>query len=260
MIVNVAALQYQLGRPIALEDKLFILRRKPDFVCLPEYCFVGPECTGVGESARMAGKNMAMIEKLSIDLATTVIGGSMIVKTQGGYANTAMIFSRGRLVGSHQKVNLYGNEPRRGIVPGREVLTFQIDGVRLGVLICADVLNPLLFKRLYKQRADIIFVPVTSPYRAEETSFDKQLRDNRIFVRGAQLANAYVVKAGGVGTLFGHQLQGRSAVFAPWGVLAKVKIEDENRKRVLVTQLDLEEIREFKEKMVFTASASVMEE
>jgi predicted amidohydrolase len=255
MIVNVAVLQYPLGRPITLEDKLLILRHRPDFVCLPEYCFVGPDCQGIEEAARATRENVATIEKLSIDLATTVIGGSIIIKTDGGYANTAMIFSRGRLVWSHQKVNLYGNEQRRGIVPGRKIVTFVIDEVLIGVLICADVLNPLSFKELYNQRADIIFAPTTSPYRPADTSFDKRLRDSEIFVRGAQLANAYVVKAGGVGTLFGHKLQGRSAVFAPWGILAKVKIEDEDRKRVLFAQLDLDEIREFKEKMVFAAPA-----
>ncbi len=135
MIVNVAVLQYPLGRPITLEDKLLILRHRPDFVCLPEYCFVGPDCRGIEEAARATRENVATIEKLSIDLATTVIGGSIIIKTDGGYANTAMIFSRGRLVGSHQKVNLYGNEPRRGIVPGRKIVTFVIDEVLI-VFVC----------------------------------------------------------------------------------------------------------------------------
>jgi len=188
-------------------------------------------------------------------LSTTVIGGSMVMPTEGGLANTTMVFSRGRLHGSYQKMNLYGKESARGVVPGKKVVAFDIAGTRIGVLICADVLDPNSFRELRKLQVDIIFVPTTSPYRPEDTPYDKQLRDNEIFVRGAQLANAYVVKAGGVGTLFGHRLQGRSGVFAPWGILAKVKIEDENCRRVLFAQLDLDEIREFKQKMTFAVPA-----
>jgi predicted amidohydrolase len=260
MIVRIAALQYTLGRQVTLEDKLFIIRRRPDFICLPEYCFIGPDCTDMQQAASAAARNTALLEKLSVDLSTTIIGGSIVMPTDGGYANTAMIFSRGRLVGSYQKINLYGNEPRRGILPGKNIASFEIDGVRIGVLICADVLNENSFRELHKKAVDIIFVPTTSPHRPEDTLFDKQLRDNEIFVRGAQRANAYVVKAGGVGTLFGRRLQGRSGIFAPWGVLAKVKIEDEDRRRILFAELDLDEIREFKQKMVFTAPVPALDE
>jgi len=253
MIVKVAVLQYHLGEKIAREDKLFLIRRRPDFVCLPEYYFIRPDCTGMEEAAQAMEDNVAVLQRLSVDLETTVIGGSMVLKNGKGYANTSLIFSRGRLAGSYQKVNLYGKESRRGLVPGKEITAFTIDGARVGVLICADVLNPQSFKSLKKQRADMVFVPTTSPYRPDDTLFEKQLRDNTIFVRGAQLANAYVIKTCGVGTLFGNRLQGRSGIFAPWGILARTAVEDENRQRILLALLDLEEIREFKEKMVFSA-------
>lgn len=259
MIIKVAALQYPLGQEITLEDKLFLIRRRPDFVCLPEYYFVRKDCGGVEDAASGARANIQTIKKLSVDLATTVVGGSMIAQTKRGYANTTMIFSRGRLIGSYQKINLSGNEPRRGIVSGKRVMVFEVGGVRVGVLICADVLDPQLFKKLKKQQVDVIFVPTASPHRPNDTHFDKQLRDNTIFVHGAQLANAYVIKAGGVGTLFGSRLQGRSAVFAPWGILAKTAVDDENCKRILITILDLTEIREFKEKMVYSVGAMIEE-
>jgi len=257
MIIRVAALQYPLGQEIALEDKLFLIRRRPDFVCLPEYYFVRTDCGGVEEAAHGARGGIETIEKLSVDLATTVIGGSMIIQSKRGYANTTMVFSRGRLIGSYRKINLSRNEPRRGIVPGKKVMVFEVGGVRVGVLICADVLDPKLFKKLKKQQVDVIFVPTASPHRPNDTLFEKQLRDSTIFVRGAQLANAYVIKTGGVGTLFGSRLQGRSAVFAPWGILAKTAVDDENRKRILIAVLDLAEIREFKEKMVFPVEVPI---
>jgi len=256
MIVKVAALQYPLGQDITLEDKLFLFRRRPDFICLPEYYFIESHHRDLDMAADRAAEHEAILEKLSRDLGTTVIGGSMPVRVEGGFANASLIFSRGRKIASCQKINLYGREPARGVVAGKEIKGFDIDGMKIGVLICADVFDPGAFKRLKSQKVELIFVPVTSPYRPDDTMFEKQLRDNTIFVRGAQLANAYVVKTGGVGTLFGHPLQGRSGIFAPWGILAQTAIEDERRKRILIGQLDMDEIREFKEKMVFTSSPS----
>ena len=253
MVIQVAVLQCSLGQPLTLEDKLFLLRRRPDFVCLPEYFFVPPDCHTAEEAAQHAQENLAVIEKLSTGLDATVIGGSMVMPNEQGFTNTCAIFSRGRLIGLHHKINLYGNEPSRGMVPGRETRVFEIDGARIGVLICADVLEPRLFKALEHQHVDVVFAPVTSPYRPNDTIFEKQLRDSTIFVRGAQLANAYVVKTGAIGAVFGHRVQGRSGVFAPWGILAKTSMEDEDRKRIMTVVLDIDEIREFKEKMVLSA-------
>jgi len=256
MIVKVAALQYPLGQDITLEDKLFLFRRRPDFICLPEYYFIESHHRDLDTAADRSTEHEAILEKLSRDLETTVIGGSMPVRVDGGFANTSVVFSRGRKIASCQKVNPYGREPERGVIAGKEIKGFEIDGMKVGILICADVFDPNAFKQLKSQKVELIFVPVTSLYRPDDTLFEKQLRDNTIFVRGAQLANAYVVKTGGVGTLFGHPLQGRSGIFAPWGILARTAIEDECRKRILIGQLDLDEIREFKEKMVFTSPAS----
>ena len=255
-MIRVAILQCPLGYPLTLEDKLLLLRRRPDFVCLPEYYFVPPDCRTVEEAAAQAQENLAAIEKLSLALDTTVIGGSMVMRGEQGFTNTCAIFSRGRMVGMYHKVNLYGNEPGRGMVPGHLTGVFEIGGVRIGVLICADIFEARLVKALEQQNVDVIFVPVTSPYRPEDTIFEKQLRDSTIFVRGAQLARAYVVKAGGVGAVFGHRVQGRSGVFAPWGILAKTGVQDEDRKRILTMALDIDEMREFKQKMVFTSKVA----
>ena len=260
MMIQIAALQCPLGHPLTVEDKIFLLRRRPDFVCLPEYYFVPPDCRAAEEAAQRAKENLSTIEKLSIDLDTTIIGGSMVMQGEQGFTNTCAVFSRGRLVGLHHKINLHGNEPRRGMVPGREVNVFEIGGVRVGVLLCADVFETRLVKALEQQNVDVIFVPVTSPHRPEDTLFEKQLRDSTIFVRGAQLAKSYVIKTGGIGTVFGHRIQGRSGIFAPWGILAKTAVEDEDRKRILTVALDIDEIREFKEKMVFSPEESFVTE
>ncbi|MEW5702938.1 MAG: carbon-nitrogen hydrolase family protein [Candidatus Zixiibacteriota bacterium] len=249
MVICVAALQYPLGGPITLEDKLHLFRRRPDFVCLPEYFPVRAADRTLREAERCAAQRRAELARLSQELQCVVIGGSMPQATDGGYANTTTIFDRGEVAGSYQKVNPYGREEERGIVPGREYRVFVLGGVRIGVLICADVLSAEAFAAMHRLGAEVIFVPTVSPFRETDTITEKDRRDAEIFVAGAQKARAYVVKTCGVGTLFGGRLQGRSGIFAPWGILDRVNPDGEDRKMILAEHLDIEEIREFKRLM-----------
>lgn len=249
MIVSVAALQYPLGRPITLEDQLHLFRRKPDFLCLPEYFSVRPGDRSHEDSAERIAPLQRALAKLSFDLAGTVIGGTMPHPVNGGYANISTVYHRGEIVGSYQKVNPLGREEERGIIPGKDYRAFDVGGVRIGVLICADVLNPESFVQMRRLGAEVIFAPTISPYRENDTVFDKARRDADIFVSGALAARAYIVKTCGVGTIYGSPLQGRSAIFAPWGALARVPPDGEKRKTILTGYLDIDEIREFQMRM-----------
>jgi predicted amidohydrolase len=249
MIVSVAALQYPLGGPITLEDQLHLFRRRPDFLCLPEYFSVRPGDRSHADSAPRIAPLQRALAKLSRDLTGTVIGGTMPHPVDGGYANLATVYHRGDIVGSYQKVNPLGREEERGIIPGTAYRVFEVNGARIGILICADVLNPSAFVEMRRLRADIIFAPTVSPYREDDTVFEKERRDTEIYVAGAQTARAFIVKTCGIGKIFGHPLQGRSGIFAPWGVLARVPPDAEQQKMILTEYLDLDEIREFKTRM-----------
>jgi predicted amidohydrolase len=249
MIVSVAALQYPLGGPITLEDQLHLFRRKPDFLCLPEYFSVRPSDQTHRDVADRIGPLRRALAKLSYDLSSTVIGGTMPHPVDGGYANMSTVYHKGEIVGVYQKVNPVGREEERGIIPGKEYRVFDVNGVRFGILICADVLNPQSFIDMRRFGAEIIFAPTVSPYRENDTVFEKTRRDTEIFVAGAQAARAYIVKTCGIGTIFGHRLQGRSGIFAPWGVLSLVPPDGEQQKRILTEYLDIDEVREFKAQM-----------
>jgi predicted amidohydrolase len=234
---------------VSLEDRLHLIRHRPDIICLPEYFFVRPADQEYADGNDRIDQQLAMLTQLSKELSCVVIGGTIAHPVQGGHANIASIFNRGELIGSYQKVNPAGREEKRAIVPGTEFKVFDVDGVRAGVLICADALRTESFAVMAKLGADVIFVPTVSPYRESDTVFEKDRRDTAIFVAGAQKADAFVVKACGIGTLFGGRLQGRSGIFAPWGILQRVPPDEEDRKQILFEYLDIDEIREFKRMM-----------
>ena len=249
MMISVAALQFPLGGEITLEDRLHLMRHRPDFICLPEYFFLRPEDQQYSDGDDRVDAQLAAEAKLSRDLACAVIGGTIAHPVPGGHANISTIFNRGEQIGSYQKVNPYGREEKRGVIAGTKFKVFEVDGVRAGVLICADVMRIESFARMAALAADVIFVPTVSPYREGDTFYDKDRRDNAIFITGAQKANAFVVKTCAVGTLFGSRLQGRSGIFAPWGTLQRVPPDEEQRKQILFEYLDIAEIREFRRMM-----------
>jgi len=249
MMITVTALQLPLGRGVALEDKLHLIRRRPDFLCLPEYLFVRPSDKHYADGDALLDERLAGLASLSRELACVVIGGTLPHPIDGGYANIATVFNRGAVIGTYQKVNPYGREEERGIIPGSEFHVFEVEGVRVGVLICADVLSSDSFAAMGRMGAEVIFIPTVSPHREADTVFEKDRRDASIFVAGAQKARAYVVKTCGVGTLFGNRLQGRSGIFAPWGILQRVPPDREDKKLSLTDCLDIDEIREFKRMM-----------
>lgn len=249
MMITVTALQLPLGRGVTLEDKLHLIRRRPDFVCLPEYSFIQPTDTGYADGGALLNERLETLANLSRELGCVVIGGTLPHPVNGGYANTCTVFDRGKMVGSYQKVNPYGREEQRGIVPGTEYRVFDAGGIRMGVLICADVLTKDSFTAMGEMGAEVVFVPTISPFREADTVFEKDRRDASIFVAGAQKARAYVVKSCGVGTIFGNPLQGRSGIFAPWGIMSRVTPDSESKKLTLTKLLDIDEIREFKRMM-----------
>lgn len=253
MMTSVAALQLPIGGGITLEDTLHLWRMRPDFVCLPEYFFVDEADATYADGAGRIPTQKERLRMLSRDLSCAVIGGTMAQPLGEGYANVATLYVRGEIAGEYQKVNPYGREEQRGIIPGSDYRVFDVAGVRIGILICADVLVAESFAAMGRLGAEVIFVPTVSPHRPEDTIKEKDRRDAEIFVAGAQRACAYVVKTCGVGTLFGGRLQGRSGIFAPWGILKRVAPDHEDRRVILTDVLDIDEIREFK-RMMSTAS------
>lgn len=249
MMISVAALQYPLGGEITLGDRLHLIRHRPDFICLPEYFFVHPDDRDYADGDGRIGEQLETLARLSRDLSCVIIGGTMAHPVNGGYANITTVFDHGKEIGSYQKMNPYGREEKRGIVPGTEFRIFEVGGIRLGVLICADVLQPASFAGMKEMAADVIFVPTVSPYREGDTVYEKDRRDVGIFVSGAQRAMAFVIKTCGVGTIFGGRLQGRSGIYAPWGILQRVPPSEESKKQILFKYLDIAEIREFRQMM-----------
>jgi predicted amidohydrolase len=156
-----------------------------------------------------------------------LIGGTLTELTPDGYYNTCYVFENGKEVGFYRKVYPTAHEQEAGILKGSEFKMFELRGIRVGVLICADVLFQESFEELSALRCEITFIPTASPFRKGESVEEKYERDRSIFVEGAKKLGCPVVKTCGVGTTFGHTIQGRSLIATPAGVVTRAEPEKE---------------------------------
>lgn len=255
MLRRVTVIQTACGRMLGREESLLVFRQRPDFVVLPEYYNVDPHRRDPVHNASRAAEYLQYCRTLSDRFGTVLIAGTAIEWEHDRFYNTAHIFDRGISIGRYRKVNPTLRERENGISPGEEIGVFEIDGVRFAVIICADVFQRVNFTRLAEREADIVFIPTTSPLRPMETVTDKFARDKAIFVAGARQSGGYLVKCCASGRLWDRDLQGRSLVAAPWGIITRVPPMEEDKGRILSVTLDIAELREFRAKWRQVAAA-----
>lgn len=151
--------------------------------------------------------------------ATETIDGALVATvpevTDDGVYNTALVAEAGEPRLRQRKLRPTEPEREAGIQPhdGLEVATVQ--GARLGVFVCADVLALDLVDAMRALAPDVVAVPVLSPNRGDD--FTRAARTS-VFIARAWDLGAFVVKAGG---FFEPGVAGRSLITAPWGLLAK---------------------------------------
>lgn len=248
MLIKVVAVQSQLGQKLTLEERLFIFKQRPDFICLPEYCLIDKTMPDYVRTALMVKENLEYLRYLSEAFSTCLVGGSVVEAQGDDLFNCAYLFNHGEKIGRYRKLNPVAGEIEKGITPGDKIFTATVDNVRISILICADALNLELFKLIARKNVDIVFIPTTSPHRPGELKMEKFRRDNEIFVRAAQASSSYIVKVCGVGSLFGKPLQGRSLIASPWGILSRVEPHAELSSCILTSIVDIDELRDFRER------------
>ncbi len=257
MIIRVVICQLPIREQgLTLEEKLSILKKGADVVCLPEYFLMPAESSDYSLLAINYDRNVEYLAKLSKDLNTIVIGGTVAVRTGGRIYNTCFVFNKGLRIGNYRKIHPTVGEMEKGISPGEEYTSWSVDGIRIGVLICADVLHAESFEEMKRQNVDIIFIPTTSPYRPHDTIEDKVRRDSEIFVDGAMTAKSYIVKTCATGSIFSKKLQGRSLVAAPWDMLWNVFPELESSPIIHSYDLDIDRLRRYRRSQMIEGVAS----
>jgi len=238
--------QSKYGGSMRGSVKAMFYKMKPDFIVLPEYLFIHRmiEKLDYHSAKRFLKKGVEVSSKyyqdfkiLSEQLSTTIISGSLLEEAeQGSYYNTCYIFHKGEEVGKHRKMNLIDREVKMGLKAGNDLSAFEIDGVKIAVLLSSDIFDQQLEKKLKKLgHIDIIFLPTSTPLKHQNGGSASKSKFQ--LLRWVKENEIHLVKVGGVGNLLGENRRGRSRVFGPKGVFVK-PVNDENEE-IMVVDLNI---------------------
>ncbi len=215
-----------------MEDALRIDR--PDLLVLPEYFdFYAGEKEGKLRLAEDApgGSAYERMRAFAERHQVWVHAGSLVerIADDTRVYNTSVAFDRsGREVARYRKINMFdivapdGTEYRESatVKPGTQIMTYELEGFRVGGAICFDLRFYAIFAEMMRQKVDIIALPSAFTLQTGKDHWEVLCRARAIETQ------AYFLAPGQFGThlINGERRMtyGHSLVCDPWGhVVAK---------------------------------------
>jgi predicted amidohydrolase len=152
-----------------------------DLVVLPELFLSGYATVDVEPLAvALDGPEVGELRDAARSASVAVLVGAA-ERVEQGVANSALcIDAAGELAGVYRKAHVFGAE-RDAYVPGNELVTVNLGGRVLGVMICFDVEFPEVARALARRGADALVT-----ISANCAPFEQ---DHRVFARARALEN-----------------------------------------------------------------------
>ena len=144
------------------------VKDKQELIVFPELSLSGYQLKDIAADVALKpnGREWSRLEKLSRKI--DIIAGAPVEEEPGIIVNAALYFSRGRMRHMHRKVQLpnYGMfEERMIFKPGEGFYAFKIGNFTAGILICREILFPMLAYLYFLQKTDLLIGISNSPQR-----------------------------------------------------------------------------------------------
>ena len=215
-----------------------------DLVVTPELSLTGYDLRDRTPEVAMATEDVVR----RVNASCALLLGYVERGADGISYNAAAAVRNGRLLHNHRKVYLptYGMfDEGRYFGRGTTVRAFELNGWRIGVLICEDFWHPALAYLLACQQVDLLIVMAAAPGRGvweggEFGPFASADIWHRMAAVTAQLHGIYVALCNRIGVEGGVTFAGGSVIAAPTGAVLAVAGAEE---RTLQATLDRAEIR-----------------
>lgn len=213
----------------------------PRALVLPELWSTGYALERANELASPEGKESArFLGELAKRYGMWFVGGSVLAKTTGGFANRAQVINpKGELVATYDKIHLIRlMEEDKYFIRGRKRCLFDLDGIKAACVICYDIRFPELARRLALEGAKILFVSSEWP--------KERIEHWRILLSSRAIENQmYVVACNRCGSSAGTTFGGHSMIIDPWGSILYEAEEEEAFGTAEVDIAKVDEVRKF---------------
>ncbi|MEM9575583.1 MAG: carbon-nitrogen hydrolase family protein [Pseudomonadota bacterium] len=208
-------------------------------------------------------QTLAALRDVARDTGIWLLIGSLGLKTRdedGRFANRSfMIDPQGEIVARYDKIHMFDvqvtpEETFResdGYRPGIEAVLAPTDFGKVGLTVCYDVRFAALHTALARAGADILTVPAAFSPVTGAAHWHTLLRARAIetgcFVLAPAQTGKHASKRHKTRSTYGHSL-----VVSPWG---EVQLDAGSEPGVYITDLDMEKVREAREKIPSLSNA-----
>ncbi|GAB2540443.1 carbon-nitrogen family hydrolase [Gracilibacillus alcaliphilus] len=217
---------------------------KPDVFILPEMWNTGYALPQLITIADSKGKEtIPFLSSLAKQHQVHIIGGSIANKKEDGIYNTSYVFNReGELVHEYDKIHLVPMLDEPNYLQGgkNKAKVFELEGVKMGLIICYDLRFPELTRDLALQGAEVIHIVAQWPTsRKEHWHFLQHARaiENQCFI----------ISANSCGTCDGTDFAGDSLVIDPSG--KQIVAGDSEIEATVKTSLNLTEVEKTRKRI-----------
>lgn len=189
---------------------------KPDTVVLPEMWTTGYTLPELPQYADIDGEpTSTFLCDLAKKHEVNIVGGSFANKKDEKIYNSSIVINRsGMVVYRYDKIHLVPMLDEPAYLAGGEnhAEIFELEGVKMGLIICYDLRFPELMRKLALEGAQVVHVVAEWPTARKE------------HWRALQLARAienqmFIVSSNSVGEYNGVEYAGNSMVIDPWGTV-----------------------------------------
>ena len=220
-------------------------------VALPEvWTYLGPD-PGIPDAAEpIPGPTIERLAEPARRHGIYLHCGSVYERAAGEprlFNTTVVVDPRGEIVAKYRKIHMYdvdlaGGESYRESAtnaPGDEIVTFDLDGVTVGLAICYDLRFPEIFRILALRGAEVIVLPAAFTLTTGKDVWEVLIRaraiENQLFMVAAGQVGAHPTSAGGNAWCYG-----RSMIVNPLGTVQAVAYDEAT---VVTSDLDLAYLR-----------------
>ncbi|MFD1064642.1 carbon-nitrogen family hydrolase [Oceanobacillus locisalsi] len=224
-------------------------QEKPDVVVLPEMWTTAYTLEQLEDIADLDGEpTRSFLKDLAKQHRVHIIGGSFANKVDGAIYNTALVVNNaGEEVYTYDKIHLVPmlNEPAYLAGGNKQAHVFELDGVKMGLLICFDLRFPELARELALAGAEVIYTVAEWPSARKD------------HWKALQLARAienqcYVISSNRIGDYDGVLFCGTSLVIDPWGTI--IKEGSEKNEETLVETITVSNVDRIRKEVPVFAS------
>ncbi len=207
---------------------------QPDVILLPELWNTGfaPKQIDASLADEDGARTKALCGSLAKGYGVNIVAGSVLARKSGALNNTAYVFDRaGSCVAEYDKTHLFSPSGEgEAYQAGDQIVTFLLDGVTCGIMICYDLRFPELARALALSGARVVFIP--AEWRKVATKQMRALLDARAIEN-----QQYVALCNGCGSAFGTCFGGSSAIVDPLG---NVLVEAGEGEEIIFSSIVLE--------------------